>query len=149
MSFIADGDEFCFVWVSVSVCSWTSKTGQRPDVLVKLFSAVVESLDPEDTYSWLSSEQRWCELRIQKSCDFRGVVQRVNSSGPRTDPWGTPKVRWTLEDRRSPSFILRHLPVRHDLVQSSAKPRDKVPCLKAQAGKRTHFFRVTVRRSSH
>ena len=27
--------------------------------------------------------------------------------------------------------------------------RDKVPCLRVQAGKWTHFFRMTVQRSSH
>ena len=71
---------------------------------------------------WLSSAYRWWGIACPEIVQLSGVVWRVKSRGPKTQPWGTPKERSALEDRQSPSLILRHLPVRYDLNQSSAFP---------------------------
>ena len=51
-----------------------------------------------------------------------GVVWRVKSRGPRTDPWGTSKARSAVEDKQSINLILCHCPVRYNCLPSNCKP---------------------------
>ena len=62
------------------------------------------------------------QIACSKIMLLNEVVESVKSRGPKTDPWGTPNLRLALEDKRSPSLILRRLPVKYDLNQSSAFP---------------------------
>ena len=86
------------------------------------FSAAAESPDAQKTYSWLSSAKRWRGIACPEIMLLSGVVWRMKSRGPKTDPRGTPKVRSVSEDKQSSSLILWHLPVKNNSNQLSAFP---------------------------
>ena len=50
-------------------------------------------------YSCVSSAQRWKFIWYFRAIAPSCVVYRVNSIGPSTDPWGSPKDRSRYEDR--------------------------------------------------
>ena len=61
--------QFCMLWTEASIWS-----GQQ------------------ELYSWMSSAKDWLKLeRCQKSI-IGGFVYKINKTGPRTVPYGTPKL---------------------------------------------------------
>ena len=52
----------------------------------------------------------------------RGYVYRVKRIGPKTDPWGTPKVKNEGFEYDSPMLTIWDLSVKYDLNQFMAVP---------------------------
>ena len=77
---------------------------------------------------------RWCTVRdfcvisvlvivtVVTCYDIRGCEYRVNSTGPRTDPWGTPKTRGIGVDIKPSTTTGCVLSLRYDSNQDSATP---------------------------
>jgi len=57
------------------------------------------------------------EMRV-----LRGVVYMTKSSGPRTEPWGTPKEEVYQEDRSVSHFTRKQRDDRYDLNQLRTEP---------------------------
>ena len=53
---------------------------------------------------------------------LRGVVYMTKSSGPRTEPWGTPQEEVCQEDRSVSHFTRKQRDDRHDLNQLRTEP---------------------------
>ena len=53
---------------------------------------------------------------------LRGVAYMTKSSGPRTDPWGTPQEEVYHEDRSVSHFTRKQRADRYDLNQLRAEP---------------------------
>ena len=53
---------------------------------------------------------------------LRGVVYMTKSSGPRTEPWGTPQEEVCQEDRSVSHFTRKQRDDRYDLNQLRTKP---------------------------
>ena len=52
----------------------------------------------------------------------RGVVYMTKSSGPRTEPWGTPQEEVCQEDRSVSQFTRKQRDDRYDLNQLRTEP---------------------------
>ena len=55
---------------------------------VKSLGGAVSEISVSSAYFWWS--QLWHDVTSDRGCEYR-----VNSTGPRIDPWGTPKARGT------------------------------------------------------
>jgi len=64
---------------------------QSPSCLRETLVFIVD----KDMYTWVSSAYKWWSNLWLWISEFSGVVYRVNSSGPRTEPWGTPQNKGT------------------------------------------------------
>ena len=53
---------------------------------------------------------------------LRGVVYMTKSSGPRTEPWGTPQEEVCQEDRSVSHFTRKQRDDRYDLNQLRTEP---------------------------
>ena len=53
---------------------------------------------------------------------LRGVVYTTKSSGPRTEPWGTPQEEVCQEDRSVSHFTRKQRDDRYDLNQLRTEP---------------------------
>ena len=54
---------------------------------------------------------------------LRGVVYMTKSSGPRTEPWGTPQEEVCQEDRSVSHFTRKQRDDRYDLNQLRTEPQ--------------------------
>jgi len=60
----------------------------------------------QEPYTWVLSAYRCGEKPLSSISDIRSAVYKMNNRGSKTDPWGTPHVRWTIDDLRSPRYTL-------------------------------------------
>lgn len=63
-----------------------------------------------------------CVMTVVGRCGQGGECKCLKSSGPRTEPCGTPCVRGALGDQKSPMETNCSLRVRYDLDQESIVP---------------------------
>ena len=61
-----------------------------------------DSLLLNDMYIWVSSAYRWYEKGVECKRCATGVVYIVKSSGPSTEPWGTPVTKGSKESTMHP-----------------------------------------------
>ena len=71
--------------------------------------------------SWVSSAWRWWLREQEEMRVLRGVVYMTKSSGPRTEPWGTPQE--LCQEHRSVTHLTRkRRDDRYDLNQLRTEP---------------------------
>ena len=63
-------------------------------VVVSVSRDRAEFVRVKEMYSWVSSAYKWYLREFFEITEPRGVVYRVKSSGPSTEPWGTPCQGW-------------------------------------------------------
>jgi len=73
-------------------------------------------------WSWVSSAYWWYRTPWDAMTSATGLQYTANSSGPSTDPCGTPTSRVVSEDRCCPSFTNCVWSCRYDWIQDSAVP---------------------------
>jgi hypothetical protein len=73
-------------------------------------------------YIWVSSENNWWFRECEEIRALKGVVYKLKSMGPRTDPWGTPYFSSVGEDTCSFTFTLRVRFIRYEENQVSTSP---------------------------
>ena len=87
---------------------------------------------------------RWCTVRVVTCYAMpsdRGCEYRVNSTGPRTDPRGTPKTGATGVDIKPSTTTDCVLSLRYDSNQDSATP--EIPKVLSSRLNRTAWSRVS------
>jgi len=72
--------------------------------------------------SWVSSAQRWWFRQQEEMRVLRGVVYMTKSSGPRTEPWGTPQEDVYQEDKLVSHLTRKQRYDRYDLNQLRTEP---------------------------
>ena len=75
-----------------------------------------------DMYTWVSSAYKWWSKLLLWIRELSGVVYRVNGSGPRTEPWGTPQNKGTDIEICFLIFIDWNLFIKNERIQVSAVP---------------------------
>ena len=58
----------------------------------------------KDMYTWISSGNKWWPNLSLWIRELSGVVYRVNSCGPRTEPWGTQQNKGTVYENKVSYF---------------------------------------------
>ena len=71
---------------------------------------------------------------------LRGVVYMSKSSGPRTEPWGTPQEEVCQEDRSVSHFTRKQRDDRYDLNQLRTEPWSVVSVLRKEESLRWEGF---------
>ena len=56
-----------------------------------------------------------CQINLKEMRVLRGVVNMTKSSGPRTEPWGTPQEEMCQEDRSVSHLTRKQRDDRYDL----------------------------------
>ena len=72
-------------------------------------------------YNWLSSANAWCWIECFLISLNRGCVYRTKRTGPKTEPWGTPKLRGASSDLSPLTVTIWVLSERYDLNQDKAE----------------------------
>ena len=82
---------------------------------VKLLGGAQSEISVSSAYLWWS--QLWHAMTSDRGCEYR-----VNNTGPRADPWGTPKTRGIGVDIKPSTTTDCVLSLRYDSNQDSANP---------------------------
>ena len=76
----------------------------------------------KDMYTWVSSAYNWWSNWWMWMSELSDLVYRVNSSGPRTEPWGTLySINTGNDNSPSTETVWKHL-LRYDVIHARGIP---------------------------